>query len=202
MRLLATVSILMAVTSSFAAADEPASSPRPATTQPAAGKEEAKPARPRKWLVHVNGSFNLYTYVGPTTPGGASAHLTPDVRFGVGEQIGVGYFVHPNISVRLTFQLSETLAGLPAGASPFQLFGVIPWVVYSTHGFYGGLGPMVDFVTYGKTNVDGGFYLSAGYVFSLGNSGLGLGPALNLITMFAQRSYVSLNQVVTMSYRF
>jgi hypothetical protein len=164
--------------------------------------DEVVLVKPRsRWLVHGNAAVNLYSYVGPITKGTAGTQISPDDRLGLGEQVGVGYFVHPNVNIRLTFQLSETLAGRPAGTSPFQLFGTMAWVVYTTHGFFAGIGPMLDFVTYGKPHIDAGFYASTGYVFDLGH-GLGLGPALNLITAFVQRNYVALNQVATLVYRF
>ena len=163
----------------------------------------AKPAPkpPGKLLVYSSFAFNVYTYLGAqgTSP---SANLTPDNRAIIYQQLGFGYFVHPKLRLTLTLQFGETLTGLPNGASHFTLLGIIPWLVFTDHGFFTGIGPVLAPISYGKVpNFDAGIYTATGYTFKLAR-GLSLSPALQVVLMLEQRLSFALTPTLALAYRF
>jgi hypothetical protein len=159
------------------------------------------PPPPKKFVVYSSLAFNAYTYLAPT-PTSKAVHLTPANRAILGEQVGVGYFVHPMVRLTLTLQLAEYLSGTPSGASSFALLGFIPWVMFTTHGFFTGAGPMVAPISYGKIpNFDIGLYTATGYNIVLGR-GVSLAPALQFVVMFGQRTAVQLTPALALAYRF
>ena len=177
--------------------------PAPATspTEPPPTVVKAAPKKPGKFLVYTSFAFNVYTYLGAqgTSP---SMNLTPDNRAIIYQQLGFGYFPHPNLRLTLTFQFGETLTGLPNGASHYTLFGIVPWLVYTTHGFYTGAGPMLAPVSYGKApNFDAGIYTATGYIFKLPKN-LSLAPAVQLVLMLNQRVSFAVTPTVALAYRF
>jgi hypothetical protein len=156
---------------------------------------------PKKFVVYTSASFNVYTYLAPT-PTSQAVQLTPDKRAIFGQQVGVGYFVHPLVRLTLTLQLSEYLSHTPAGASSFALLGVIPWATFVYKGFFTGAGPMIAPISYGKMpNFDLGLYTATGYNLTLGR-GLSLAPALQFVVMFGQRTAVQLTPALALAYRF
>jgi len=181
------------------ASEAPPPATSPTETPPTLVKPAPKP--PGKFLVYTSFAFNVYTYLGAqgTSP---STNLTPDNRAIIYQQLGFGYFPHPNLRLTLTFQFGETLTGLPSGASHYTLFGIVPWLVYTTHGFYTGAGPMLAPVSYGKApNFDAGIYTATGYIFKLPKN-LSLAPAVQLVLMLNQRVSFAVTPTVALAYRF
>jgi len=177
---------------------EESSSP-PAEAPVTIAKPAPKP--PGKLLVYSSFAFNVYTYLGAqgTSP---SANLTPDNRAIIYQQLGFGYFVHPKLRLTLTLQFGETLTGLPNGASHFTLLGIIPWLVFTDHGFFTGIGPALAPISYGKVpNFDAGIYTATGYTFKLAR-GLSLSPALQVVLMLEQRLSFALTPTLALAYRF
>ncbi len=159
------------------------------------------PKKAGKFLVYTSFAFNVYTYLGAQGTSPATT-LTPDNRAIIYQQLGFGWFPHPNLRLTLTFQFGETLTGLPSGASHYTLFGIIPWLVYTTHGFYTGAGPMLAPVSYAKApNFDAGIYTATGYIFKLPKN-LSLAPALQLVLMLNQRVSFAVTPTVALAYRF
>jgi len=177
---------------------EESSSP-PAEAPVTIAKPAPKP--PGKLLVYSSFAFNVYTYLGAqgTSP---STNLTPDNRAIIYQQLGFGYFVHPKLRLTLTLQFGETLTGLPNGASHFTLLGIIPWLVFTDHGFFTGIGPVLAPISYGKVpNFDAGIYTATGYTFKLAR-GLSLSPALQVVLMLEQRLSFALTPTLALAYRF
>lgn len=177
--------------------------PPPATppTEAPSTVVKAAPRPPGKLLVYTSFAFNAYTYLGAQGTSPATS-LTPDNRAIIYQQLGFGYFPHPNLRLTLTFQFGETLTGLPNGASHYTLFGIVPWLVYTTHGFYTGAGPMLAPVSYGKApNFDAGIYTATGYIFKLPKN-LSLAPAVQLVLMLNQRVSFAVTPTVALAYRF
>ena len=181
------------------ASEAPPPATSPTETPPTVVKAAPKP--PGKFLVYTSFAFNVYTYLGAqgTSP---STNLTPDNRAIIYQQLGFGYFPHPNLRLTLTFQFGETLTGLPNGASHYTLFAIVPWLVYTTHGFYTGAGPMLAPVSYAKApNFDAGIYTATGYIFKLPKN-LSLAPAVQLVLMLNQRVSFAVTPTVALAYRF
>jgi hypothetical protein len=202
MRTITLAALVCTVASVARAAEEPTpapSQPPPIETTATIAKPAPKP--PGKLLVYTSFAFNVYTYLGAqgTSP---STNLTPDNRAIIYQQLGFGYFVHPNLRLTLTLQFGETLTGLPNGASHFTLLGIIPWLVFTTHGFFTGVGPALAPISYGKVpNFDAGIYTATGYTFKLPH-GLSLSPALQMVLMLDQRVSFALTPTLALAYRF
>jgi hypothetical protein len=143
---------------------------------------------------------NAFTWVGGVN-GGASSWVTPADRFILLQQLGGGYWVHPNIRVQLTLQFVETLSGLPQGQSALALMGAIPWVVYTRGRFFGGMGPLVAWQSGGKSQFDLGWFLAVGVTFPLGQ-GWALAAAVQGPVMFYQRLSVAVSPALVVSRRF
>jgi hypothetical protein len=154
----------------------------------------------RRWLVHFNFGFNLYTYYSGTATT-VGQHFTPANRVGIGQQVGVGYFVHPNLRVQLTLQFNETLTGLPASASAFSLFGVIPCLVFTAHGGFLLVGPFLVPRSFGRDEFEAGVFISGGYTFKLPH-GFGIAPAVQLPITMVSRLAIAITPLVSLSYRF
>jgi len=178
----------------------PAPAPVVATTPAPLIEPAPPPPRPRRFFVHLNESFNLYTYVGDK---GAlpAQNLTPDKRIGLGQQLGFGYAVLPYLRVALTLQLGESATGVAPGGSHFTTFGFIPWVIFTTHGFSAGIGPLLWARAYGKNQFETGIFFSTGYVWKLPH-GFGLGVAVQTPLTLYQRLTFQVSPVVTATYTF
>src|SRR5262249_23595312 len=154
------------------AAETPPAAPSSATpatpsATAAAPVAVAKPAPkpPGKFLVYTSFAFNVYTYLGESGMAPAT-NITPADRAIIYQQVGFGYFVHPKVRLTLTLLFGETVTGLPATASKFTVFSIIPWVVYTDKGFFTGIGPSLAPVSYGKVgNFDAGIFTATGYTF-------------------------------------
>lgn len=160
--------------------------------------QRAAPAFPR-WIVHLTPGVNVYTYLGPTDKA-RSAHVTPDQKVTLSQQIGVGYYLRRDLSLRVGLNFAEVAYG-PTGASAFSSFGTTPWLVYSTHGFYVGAGPYIGIRTYGANNADLGIWAASGYSFPVGGP-VYLAVGVSMTSMFLQRVYVGLNPSVSLAFRF
>lgn len=176
-----------------------AESPSPPPTQTLV--KRAPKTRAGRLLVYNSFAFNAYTYLGATSTA-PSLNLTPADRGIIYQQLGFGYFVLPNLRLTLTLQLGETVTGAPANTNTLSLFAIIPWLVYTTHGFFTGAGPVLAPVSYGKApNFDAGIYTATGYSFQLGR-GWSLSPALQVVMMLDQRFSLALTPTVALAYRF
>ncbi|MEK6606481.1 MAG: hypothetical protein AABZ30_02365 [Myxococcota bacterium] len=153
-------------------------------------------APPKPWLIHANLGVNAYTYLGAKDPD-TSHHFTPDERLVLLQQIGAGYFVHPNLRLQLMLQLAETLSGLPAGKSTMTLFGVIPWAVLTDGRFFTGAGPLIAPRSYGQDELDAGVFTAHGVGFPLGG-GWGLAGAVQVPVMLKRRLSVQVSPAVVL----
>ena len=94
------------------------------------------------------------------------------------------------------------MSNLPSGASTFTTLGIVPMLVFTTHGFFAGAGPQLAPISYGKApNFDAGIYTATGYTFKLGR-GFSLSPALQAVLMLNQRVSFALTPTVALAYRF
>ena len=100
-----------------------------------------------RWMVHFNLAFNVLTYVGPLGTQQAMM-LTPATRPVLLQQLGFGYWVHPNIRLQFTLQFAETLANVPTNRSAMGLMGAIPWVVFTAGPFFAGAGALLAWWSY------------------------------------------------------
>jgi hypothetical protein len=150
--------------------------------------------------VHANFGVNLYTYNASTSTARAQ-QITPADRINLGQQVGVGYYVHPNFRLQLTTQFGETVRGLPSGTSPFTLFAIIPWVVFTSHGGFVGVGPLLAPRAFSKNEFELGTFLSAGYNFRLPHD-FGFALAAQMPVTLLHRVSVQITPLVSASYRF
>jgi hypothetical protein len=116
--------------------------------------------------------------------------------------VGAGYYFHKNLRVQLTLIFGETVSNLPSGASTFTTLGIVPQLVYTTHGFFTGGGPQLAPISYGKTpNFDVGIYTATGYAVKL-PKGLSIPVAVQVVVMLNQRTSVAITPAVALAYRF
>ncbi len=163
--------------------------------------QAAAPRVDKPYYTYASFAFNAYTHLDATAKAGV-ANLTPANRAIVYQQVGFGYFVHPNLRLQLTMQFGETLTNVPAGASAFTTLGFIPWIVFTTHGFFTGAGPLLCAISYGKVpQFDAGLFTATGYSFALGH-GVALAPALQVVAMVQQRTSIALTPTVALGWRF
>jgi hypothetical protein len=164
-----------------------------------------KTAPPPKWknhfLTYGSFGFNAYTYL-PATGSAPETHLTPASRGIIFQQVGLGYFVHPMLRLQLTFIFGETLSGKPANTDTMSTFAIVPWLIFTTHGFFTGAGPQLAPVSYGKPGTfDAGIYTATGYALKLGH-GFSLPMSVQLVLMLAQRTSFAVTPAVALAYRF
>jgi hypothetical protein len=196
------------------AADDPAPSPpqpqapTPSPSPPVSPSPSptvsvaiANPApAPRRWFVHFNFGFNVYTYNGATSAS-AAQHLTPASRVNLGQQIGAGYYVHPNVRIQLTFQFGENLTGVPSGSGRFALFAIVPQAVLTLRGAFVGLGPFLAPRAFGKNEFELGAFISGGYTWKLPHN-VGFSVAVQSPVTFLHRFSAQVTPLVSASYRF
>jgi hypothetical protein len=152
-------------------------------------------------ITYASFAFNAYTYLGASGKS-PQTNLNPGNRAIIYQQLGFGWFFHRLFRVMLTLQFGETLTNVPAGASTFTVFGIIPWVVFSTHGFWTGAGPVLAPISYGKApNFDAGIYTATGYAVKLGK-GFTLPMGVQLVFMLSQRTSIAVTPTVALAYRF
>jgi hypothetical protein len=167
-------------------------------------QEVAQPA-PSKlkdhFMTYASFGFNAYTYLGASAKAPAT-YITPASRGIIYQQVGAAYYFHKYLRLQLTFIFGETVSNVPAGTSAFSQFAVVPWLVFSTHGFFTGAGPELAPVSYGKApNFDAGIYTATGYAPKLGH-GLSLPMSLQVVVMLNQRTAVALTPAVALAWRF
>lgn len=162
----------------------------------------AAPARAQEHglFAHANLAVNAYTYFGSTRTA-PSLNVTPADRVITFEQIGVGYFLYPELRATLTAQFGETWTGLPDGASHYTLGCLIPWLAWVHRGFFAGAGPMLAWRSGGKDQFDVGLFLAGGYVHALGR-GFAIGGAIQAPMMFAVRFSVAVTPALVLAYRY
>ncbi|CAG0990860.1 hypothetical protein ARNL5_03221 [Anaerolineae bacterium] len=161
--------------------------------------------RPGDFMVHLNLGVNAYTYLGAfqSQPGTivAEAHTWPGDRLMLLEQLGAGYWVHPNLRITITLQFVQTVTSLKPGESPLTLMGAIPWLTF-THGvFFAGAGPIFAWWSYANLDFAAGLFLAAGVAFPLG-SGWALGAAIQAPLLWGRRFSFGISPALTIAYRF
>jgi len=154
-----------------------------------------------RFLTYGSFGFNAYTYLGATATA-KETYITPASRAIIYQQAGIAYFFHKLLRVQLTLIFGETLTNLPANTNTFSTFAIVPQLVFSTHGFFTGIGPQLAAISYGKTgNFDAGIYTGTGYAPKLGR-GLTLPITVQLVVMLYQRTSVAITPSVALAYRF
>jgi hypothetical protein len=166
----------------------------------AASLSSTASAEPPRWMVHANVGMNAFTYQG-ARDAAPSGWITPDKRVILFQQVGLGYWVHPELRLQLTLQLGETLTRRPSGASALTLFGVIPWVVYTPGRFFTGAGPLVAPRSAGENELDLGVYTAHGVSFPLGR-GLAIAGAVQVPIMLKRRFQVAVTPALMLVKRF
>jgi hypothetical protein len=151
-------------------------------------------------MVHLNFGINAYTYAAPTASS-AAMNMMPTNRLILLQQVGFGYWVHPNVRLQLTLQFTESVTGLPATASPLTLLGAIPWVVYTNGMFFAGAGPLIAVRAYGQWQPDLGLFSAVGISVPVGE-GFGVGAALQVPIMFLQRFSIAVSPAIFVAKRF
>lgn len=173
----------------------------PATATPA---PEAAPARvpptPGRWFLHANLAVNAFTWLGETSTQ-PSRWVTPADKIILLQQLGAGYWVHPNFRLQLTLQFVETLTGRAQNESALSLYGAITWGVFTYKRFFAGAGILWAARSAGKDQFDAGLFLATGVTFPLGR-GWGLAAAVQAPVMFVQRVSVAVSPALIVTYRF
>ncbi len=184
--------LLGSISAPAAAQDAPAPSPPPA------------PA-PRPFLVHLNVGVNAYTYAGAFMDGSGNmngeAHLWPGNRLMLLQQLGFGYWVHPNVRLTLTLQLVETATNLPPNASALTLMGAIPWVAVTEGPFFVGAGPLFAWWAYGTAGFAAGVFLATGFTIPVGG-GWAVGAAVQAPLLWGQRFSFGVSPALVVAHRF
>jgi hypothetical protein len=153
------------------------------------------------FMTYASFAFNAYTYLGASATA-PSLQLTPASRAIIYQQVGAAYYFHKYLRVQLTLIFGETISNVPPGTSAFSQFAIVPWLVFTTHGFFTGAGPEFAPISYGKApNFDAGIYTATGYAVKLGR-GLSLPLSLQVVVMLNQRTSVALTPSVAFAYRF
>jgi hypothetical protein len=97
--------------------------------------------------------------------------------------------------------LGETVSGLKPGASSFTLAAVIPCVLYTNGGFFGGGGPIFAPRAFGTNGFNVGVFSVVGYAFPLGR-GVTLAGAVQAPVFLAQKDSVAVTPAVILGERF
>jgi hypothetical protein len=155
---------------------------------------------PQRFFLHANVSLNAFTY-NAALGSSPAQELTPEKRLSFGQQVGFGYYVLPYLRVQLTLQLNESSYGLPAHTSAFTTAGFIPWLVFTTHGFYVGAGPLLWARAYSKNDFEAGIYVATGYVFAMPHH-FGIGLGVQMPITLDERKTIQISPIMTGTYRF
>jgi hypothetical protein len=175
--------------------------PTPAQFAPPESPDRTASEPPlRRYFVHASYGFNVMTWTG-TSGKIAASTVTPSDKVIQYQQVGIGYWVHPNIRLQLTGIFGETLSGLKPGQSSFTLGGVIPCVMYTNGGFFAGGGPLFAPRAFGADNFNFGIFSVAGYAVPLG-AGLSLAGAVQAPVMFVQKDSVAVTPALILAERF
>jgi hypothetical protein len=171
---------------------------RPAAPAPPEAPEGKALLNP--WYVYGAYGVNVVTYTGASGKTAAST-VTPSDKVIQFEQVGVGYWVHPNIRVGLTGMFGETLTGLKPGASSFTLGAVIPCVFYTLGGFTAGGGPMFAPRAFGTNGFNYGLYTVVSYGLEI-VGGLRVALAIQVPIFVEQKDSVAVTPALVLSERF
>jgi hypothetical protein len=117
------------------------------------------------------------------------------------QQIGVGYWVHPNIRLQVTGIFAETETGLKPGAERFTLGGVIPCVFYTNGGFAAGIGPLFAPRAFGAYDFNFGIFSVASYGIKI-PGGATLALAVQVPVMFVQKDSIAVTPAIILGERF
>jgi len=203
MKTLAIVSLVATLTGSFVAvahAEAPALTVAPAPPPQIEIKKTALRVK-KPFLTYASFGFNAYTFLGATAKA-PETNLTPASRGIIFQQLGIGYFVHPMLRLQLTLIFGETVSGKPENTDTLSTLAIVPWLIFTTHGFFTGIGPQLAPISYGKTpNFDAGIYTATGYSVALGR-GFSLPLSVQLVVMLAQRVSVAVTPAAALAYRF
>jgi hypothetical protein len=172
----------------------------PGPAPPEAAEAPERPAVLHPMYVYGSYGFNVVTYTGASGKVAAST-VTPANKVIQFEQVGFGYWVHPNIRVQLTGMFGETLSGLKPGASSFTLGAVIPCVFYTNGGFAAGGGPMFAPRAFGADAFNLGIFSVVSYGFKLGG-GTSLAVAVQVPVMVEQKFSVAVTPALALAERF
>jgi hypothetical protein len=153
-----------------------------------------------RYFVYGSYGFNAVTWTGASGKV-ASSTTTPSDKAIQFEQVGIGYYVHPNIRLQVTGMFGETLSGLKPGQSSFTLGAVIPCVMYTNGGLFAGGGPMFAPRAFGLDNFNFGIFSVAGYGVRLG-AGFNLAAAVQVPVMFVQKESVAVTPALILAERF
>jgi hypothetical protein len=189
----------------------PTAMPAPAVAPPApltsagAGSPPEPPVPdhgppPKPWFVHESFGFNVVTYTAANGAAAAST-VTPDKKAIIFEQVGFGYWPHPNVRVQLTGMFGETLTGLKPGASKFTLAAFIPAAFYTNGGVFAGGGPLIAPRAFGQNGANIGIYTAGGYAFTVGG-GVSLALAVQIPVMIATQISVGVTPAIVLGERF
>jgi hypothetical protein len=177
-----------------ALADEP-----PPTPPPPADETHGRPP-PNPIFVHDSFGFNLVTYTAAkgSTP---AATATPAKKIIIFQQVGFGYWPHPNVRLQLTSIFGETLTGLKPNTSSVTLEGIIPCAFYTNGGGFIGGGPLIAPRAFGTNGFNIGLFTLGGYAFKLGGP-FTLALAVQVPVMFAHLLSVAVTPAVVLGQRF
>ena len=155
--------------------------------------------------MYLNLGLNAYTYVDAFMDASGNmvpdAHLWPGNKLMLLQQLGFGYWVHPNVRLTVTLQFAETLTNLPPGGSPLTLMGAIPWVAF-THGpVFAGAGPLFAWWSCGAASFAAGVFLATGFTVPVGG-GWALGAAVQAPLLWGQRFSFGITPALVIAHRF
>jgi len=170
------------------------SAPPPAPSAPAPA-----PADPGNLFLHASFGVNVYTHAAAYNALPQQT-LTPGDHPTTFEQVGVGYWVDPHIRLQLTGMLGETFSGLKPGASALTHISVIPWIVFTDGGLFGGAGPLLAPRALGIDAFNGGLFTCVGYGMKLGDA-FSLALAVQMPMMFGARASVAITPALVLGYR-
>ncbi len=166
--------------------------------------------RPGRFMVHANLALNVFTwmpsYVNPAGATVAEYWAYPGHRTILQQQIGAGYWIHPNVRLQLTFQFAEFLDNVPGAGtanerSALSLMGVIPWVVFTKGIFFAGAGALIAWWAYGRPAFAAGVFTSVGISVPVG-SGWALGAAVQAPFLWGERFSLAVSPAVFVARRF
>jgi hypothetical protein len=176
-------------------------SPVMSTAPPAPEAPQGAPPQPfHRYFLHESFGVNVVTYTGASGKAPAST-ITPADKVVQFQQIGFGYWVDPHIRLQLTGMLGETVSGLKPGQSSFTLAALIPCVLYTNGGFFGGGGPIFAPRAFGADGFNVGVFSVAGYAFPLGR-GVTLAGAVQVPVFLAQKDSVAVTPALILGERF
>jgi hypothetical protein len=151
---------------------------------------------------YVHESFGVNAITHTWASGKVAASTTgPGDKVILFEQIGVGYWVHPNIRLQVTGMFGETESGLKPGAERFTLGAVIPCIFYTNGGFGAGIGPMFAPRAFAAYDFNFGIFSVVSYGIKI-DKGTTLALAVQAPVMFVQKDSVAVTPAIILGERF